>query len=263
MKSSSQKTGNWMRAWVTVGVCIASLAAPLAGQERGAFETVTITRSVSNRPPMPVLNITPQRLAAPGASLLDLIELAYGIEPYQIAGFKAWMGSESYVIAATTAAPVDRPRMMVMLQDMLASRFQLKFHREDRELSVFALVVDKGGSKLVPLAPGESPEFSQQRGDRVIRSVGSTVTDLVRLMNSRTTPTPLGKPVVDRTELKGNYRIRLTFSVSPDKDGPGGKLVLDWGYSLGTELGLKLESAKATTNMLVIDNAAKPTLDKP
>jgi uncharacterized protein (TIGR03435 family) len=231
---------------------------PLKGQTDDEFEAVAIKRVKNGFPPIPRLEVDPGYLRAAGASLHYLITQAFGIEDYQMSRTADWMESESYAINAASGRAVDRVQMMTMLRHMLATRFHLTVHHETREVPVFALVVDKRGSKLAPLGQGDDPVFFQSSGDRLTLSIGSSIQDLVRHLNSRTGSAALGRPVVDRTGLQGLYRIRLTFGVELDSDGKGGRLDIDLPSALISQLGLRLEPTKAAIDILAIDSAERP-----
>jgi uncharacterized protein (TIGR03435 family) len=82
--------------------------------------------------------------------LKALVGAAYNLTPQAISGGPAWIESDRYDILAGTPGEV-RPNLdeqMSMLRNLLADRFKLAFHREPKELSLYALVVAKGGSKL-------------------------------------------------------------------------------------------------------------------
>jgi beta-lactamase regulating signal transducer with metallopeptidase domain len=112
---------------------------------RPQFDVASIKPSFSER----VMNVRalPGRLTA-DASLQALIQYAYGVQPFQVVGGPSWLISERYQIDATADATASRDRMFLMLQSLLEDRFQLKTHRDMKELPVFALVVNKGGFKL-------------------------------------------------------------------------------------------------------------------
>ena len=79
-------------------------------------------------------------------NLNDLIAFAYGLHSKQIMGAPAWFGTELFDIDGVPDA-TGRPnlkQMGVMVQKLLADRFQLKFHHEQRELSVYAVRVAGG-----------------------------------------------------------------------------------------------------------------------
>jgi uncharacterized protein (TIGR03435 family) len=63
----------------------------------------------------------------------------------------------------------------------------------------------------------------------------------------------VGRPVVDRTGLKGLFEFRLDFSVTPHDDRP------NLLAALQDQLGLKLESSKGPVETFVIDRMEKPS----
>ena len=74
-------------------------------------------------------------------SVSDIITFAYGLHARQITGGPAWMESEKYDVTAKPAGegqPNDK-QWKIMFQKLLADRFQLTFHREKKELSVYAV----------------------------------------------------------------------------------------------------------------------------
>jgi uncharacterized protein (TIGR03435 family) len=154
-----------------------------------------------------------------------------------------------------------------MLQNLLADRFHLKFHRETKELPVYALSVDKGGHKL-------KPHEAQSAGDPWI---DQNVEQVVRMKLTATfvhmdyfvwrLGQLLDRPVIDQTGLKGGFDFNLAYTrdLPPGlRDGallngspidtPGPNLF----EALHQQLGLKLEPQKGPVDVLVIDHAAKP-----
>jgi uncharacterized protein (TIGR03435 family) len=232
-------------------------------QEHAAFDAVAVKQAASG-PLYPALDIDPGYLTARAASLQFLILQAFGIEEFQLAGTSGWMKSDLYSIYASAGRRVSSPEMMAMLRDMLSSRFHLICHRETREMSVYALTVDGKGAKLVPLT--ESPTISQRqatsRGDFSTMSVASTIQELVRYLNSRTGAAAVGLPVVDQTGLQGLYNIRLTVEVIRNPEGHGGRFDIDYFAALPRELGLRLTQTKAPINVVVVDSAQKPELER-
>jgi uncharacterized protein (TIGR03435 family) len=250
-------------ALATIVLCFACLLIPVQGQDHESFDAAVIKRADPRVLTSVGLKVDPRYLFANSVTLRYLIIQAFAVEDYRLAGIGGWMESERYSIAATSGRAVDRTQMLTMLRDLLAVRFHLKMHHENREIPVFALVVDKRGPKLPPLREGEDDsKFFQSSGERMTRSIGSTIQDLIRHLNSRTGPAALGRPVIDRTGLNGLYRIRLTFQVETNPDGKSGRFDVDYPSALASQLGLRLEPTKATIDFLVIDNAARPSLDE-
>jgi uncharacterized protein (TIGR03435 family) len=83
-------------------------------------------------------------------SLSDLIKFAYDVHPKQIGGGPAWLESDKFDVTGKpdTAGMPSINQLKVMVQKLLADRFALKFHREPKELSVYAITIAKGGPKL-------------------------------------------------------------------------------------------------------------------
>ncbi len=89
------------------------------------------------------------RYTASGVTVKMLIQQAYDVKDYQISGGPSWISSERYDINAKAETPdVSREQMRVLLQSLLAERFNLKIHRETKELPIYSLVVAKNGPKL-------------------------------------------------------------------------------------------------------------------
>ena len=94
------------------------------------------------------------RFYATGFTLQALVAAAYSLTPRAISGGAAWTDSDRYDILASTPGDVqpNLDEQMAMLRRLLIDRFQLDFHREPKELPVYAITVAKGGSKLKPSA---------------------------------------------------------------------------------------------------------------
>src|SRR5579862_2074471 len=94
--------------------------------------------------------LTAQRFEARDYAVKTMIAAAYNINPQAISGGPAWIVSDHYDILAKTPGDV-RPNpdeQMSMLRKLLADRFHLAFHREQREMPVYALTIAKNGPKL-------------------------------------------------------------------------------------------------------------------
>lgn len=248
-----------VRIPAVIVIWIACLSSPLMTQAQDAFDAVVIRPRSYAAEVLIRFDVNPKFLRARGTTLRDLITKAFEVEDDQLSGIADWMATERYDIDATSGEAVERTQMMAMLRNVLMKRFHLVAHHETREAPVFALVVDNGGSKLAPLGPRDNPQFFEESHNQVTRSIGSSIQDLIRALNSKTGDGALGKRVVDRTGLQGLYRIRLTFDVEPDPDG-GEVYKIDFPSAL-RRLGLRLEPAKAPIDVLVIDTATRPKFD--
>ncbi len=179
-------------------------------------------------------------------TLHSILSFAFGVEhSWQIAG-PDWLMSDFYEIDAIMPPETSAADMRLMMQSMLADRFALKFHREQREFSAYALVVGKAGARLQEIPPPEHHSYGFGPGDSP-GTMRYEATPGMRISSLATSLTrPAGRPVLDETGLKGWYKVRLDWSYeSGDRDA--GML------SALPQLGLKLEPKKATFDVVVVD----------
>ena len=209
-----------------------------------------------------------------------LMQTAYDLLPGQLSGVPQWAESEHYDIEAKVAGPEASGKgmdaMRPYLQSLLASRFQLKFHRENRDMQVYHLATAKGGPKMKEGEAGASGHAATHMGHGLIKSSNLSMDQLAITLSRQ-----LGTPVVNQTGLAGQYRVELQFSAdSPaghgngsghgggggDHGGPsaGGPAVAPGGEgptiftALQEQLGLKLESKKGPMNVFIVDKIEKP-----
>jgi uncharacterized protein (TIGR03435 family) len=159
--------------------------------------------------------------------------------------------------------------MKLMIQKLLADRFQLKFHIEKRELPVYAMVVLKTGTKLVvsQADPNAFPGIGFSQGPGVLSLMGRN-TGLDGVANALQSNV-LDRPVVNQTGLTGRYDFGLKFTpdatqianfgagapaVATDPDAPP-----DIFAAFQQQLGLKLESTKAAVDVIVIEKIERPS----
>jgi uncharacterized protein (TIGR03435 family) len=187
------------------------------------------------------------KLTIEAAELRQIVGLAYGIQRVRIVGGPAWSDSDQFDIAAKAESPdATRDEIRGMLQTLLADRFQLKVHRETKQLAAYTLVVARSGSKLKPAAPNRKSSLTDTvgpNGERRTVLVSSPLRLLVNMLANT-----LGSPVVDHTGLDGLYDY--TF----DWPGAGSSL-----FAAVDELGLKLEAKKEPIEVVVIDRATRPS----
>src|SRR5262249_3128337 len=97
----------------------------------------------------------PNGITVHGASMKTCIKWAFNIAPYQVDG-PAWINTERYEIVAKAGGPTPEPELRKMLQRLLAERFKLVFHRQNKDMSVLVLLVGKNGHKMKE-SDGEGP----------------------------------------------------------------------------------------------------------
>jgi bla regulator protein blaR1 len=200
------------------------------------------------------------RVTFTNGRMQDIFMYAFGVKDYQIEG-PGWFSSERYDIVAKAPEGSRDADLPAMVQTLLRDRFQMKIHRETRDLPIYALLVDKAGHKLKELteetfsgggsALGSGPRSPGEPS--ALASIGATgripsFADLLSRIKD------VGRPVIDRTELTGRYEIRLRYL--PDSalgSGVGPSIFT----ALQEELGLRLQPENAPIEIFVIDNAAK------
>jgi len=277
-----------------LAACI-GVAAPLAiGVLNGSFveaqsQIVAVPESLkievasikpnNSNDPGPVFRPYSGGFSVVGIAASLLVEMAYGIQHFQISGAPGWVDSQRFDIIAKlegVTGMVPPARMAPALQSLLADRFRLKVHREVKEGSTFALLVASGGAKL-QTAAGLRPTGA---------SAGylSGSMDLATLSNWLTWR--LERPVLNETGLAGVYDIELIWTLDaadmtarllpppmppppppsggmprlpnrmPPPPNPSGPSIFT---ALQEQLGLKLESRKGPVDELVFDHIEQPT----
>ena len=225
--------------------------------------------------------------------------------PIEMIGLPGWTRTERYDVSTTStiakATPDDR---IAMLRAMLADRFKLAVHLENREQSAYDLVLSRRDGRLgpgitpldvdcdaqiaaraeaardagtPPPAPSR-PDFNAPPPPCTLRVVGAVLRDrggdrLGDLLEGETTMDNLatmlrvtaGRFVVNKTGLSGSYRVRMNFDSTAVRRGPDAAASAPDAPSVFTavqeQLGLKLESSRASREILVIDRLERPTED--
>jgi uncharacterized protein (TIGR03435 family) len=169
------------------------------------------------------------------------------------------MESVFFDVVANIPPGATREQANLMLQNLLADRFQLKVHRSTRELPIFWLVVARGGPKLT--ASVDDPNAPKPRG--TLWSGGRKKFEFNRRTMAGfadTLESDVDRPVIDMTGLEGTYDIRLEFASappvafaagSPDPQAP------ELFTALTEQLGLRLESRRGPVDVLVVDSALR------
>jgi bla regulator protein blaR1 len=235
------------------------------------FEVASIKRNTSSELPMRIGPIGRGSFMATNITLRELITMAYGLRDFQLSGAPGWLASERYDVSAKAATRAGREELTTMLQPLLEDRLRLKFHRESKEMPVYALTVAKPGKLMA--AEGECGPDDPLRGPcgflfilpGHLMGQKAAISRLVDALSRLT-----DRVVVDRTGLAGAYDIKLQYTpdVAPPPgagDGPGMPTlppVDPNGPSLFTalqeQLGLKLESQKGAVSILIIDHVDRP-----
>jgi uncharacterized protein (TIGR03435 family) len=221
------------------------------------FDVASIRANPDRSDPTFVVN--PGGLIYSRVSLSDCIEAAYGVKPYQISG-PEWLRRENFDITAKADGTHSKDEIMQMLQALLADRFKLALHHELKEQPVYALVPGKNGAKL-RRSEGEG-QFSM---GPAAGGIGFQKTSMSEFAGRFLSVVPMiGRPVLDKTGLPGLYDF--TLQLNPTANGDAGAIkraAVEEGFSLFAyaldQLGLRLESERASIDFLVVDHVERPT----
>lgn len=206
-------------------------------------------------------NTNQGRFTGTNVSLRSLITRAYGIKDYQLEA-PDWIRSEHFDIAAKIpdTASQDgrefRTMFQTMLQRMLEERFKLAVHREMKTFSVYELVVARAGIKFKEV-PDTGSHHMNSNNTHLI-ATGTSMAALAEFLSQSA-----DRPVLDRTELRGVYDVKLDWA--PESDDAAGDKIDDSVVSslpplpsaLEQQLGLKLAPAKAPIQIFIVDHAEK------
>jgi uncharacterized protein (TIGR03435 family) len=243
----------------------------MAANANPAFEVATIKPSKPGTPGK-LFTVRGVNVVTVNTSLSDLLSMAYDLHPKQIVNAPEWVESDKYDITGKPDVPglPSVTQMKTMLQKLVSDRFQLKFHREKRDLSAYVISAAKTGAKLTPSAadPNSLPGlFFSAPGRFTARN--ATLAEFAQVMQG----TALDRPVVDQSALTGRYDFTLNWTPDefqfPGIRGPNGGALPppppgtteapDLFTAIQQQLGLKLDSMKAPVDVIVIDHVEKPS----
>lgn len=188
-----------------------------------------------------------------GATLKALLGSAYGIE--HIEGGPNWIESDEFEVQTKAEDPkTTRDGLLEMLQQLLETRFQLKFHDNRQDISGYTLVVAKGGPKIKSVRDDDEQPKGMVAG--LGRMVGLTTTAQI----ARSLSIQLRSPVVDGTGLSGWYDVKMEWAAATPTTGntaePSGPSLFT---AIQEQLGLKLEPTKVHVQLLVVESAQRPS----
>jgi bla regulator protein blaR1 len=215
---------------------IASSAATDTTGSAPNFEVASIKPDRSGQPSTRLTNpLDDGRFYATNFTLKKLIQVAYGVQAFQVSGGPSWLNSEGFDIQAKSDSSVDDDLRKLgpddakllkqrMLQALLGDRFDLGMHRETKQLPVYVLVIAKHGPKLQEsrnsAAGSNRPSIHVVAGGAALQASSHESTSVPAQIISQDEPISalagvlswqLGRTVVDRTDLKGRYSFKLEW----------------------------------------------------
>lgn len=285
--------GRLIAALIVLGTTYGAVAQnpPRVGFEVASIRHIEYTDQVRNEvlagTRRPRMVVTGNRVSITYMSMAEILRKAFRVEPWAMSG-PDWLDSVRFDIEATIANGATTDLVPEMLQSLLVQRFDLVTRRESREMSGQALVARGSDVKVREMTVEELAEMARQREtakpeSQTIRTEGSTttftpmpdgqvrmgfkgmsMTDLARQLTAA-----VGRPVIDRTGLRGRYEFTLEFSeaglqqLADAFTGGPTTAASDPGLGLGSmveavqRLGLRLESARVPIDVLVIEKMSR------
>ncbi|HVW10037.1 MAG TPA: TIGR03435 family protein [Bryobacteraceae bacterium] len=240
----------------------AIIALPIMGAT--AFEAASIRVNAdggekNNRPAEEKIVMEPGGLRMTNVTLVRCLREAYGVYAFQI-GAPEWMSSVRYDIAARAADAAPEDQLRLMLQQLLADRFHLTLHREQRNLNLYSLERGKQEPRLRDAQHPDSKVMGLAGGAVLFR--GYSMADFIAALSGP--PFRVDRPVRDMTGLTGKYDFEL--KIAPDEAGM--KSVFEGMLKAGgdapsvinlvqDQIGLRFKAEKASRDSLVVDSAEK------
>ena len=251
---------------MTRALAIAGLGAVLSAMTFGqatpsqpAFEVASVKLNTSLSPPS--MDAGNGRITMYNYPMKLIVARAYQVANDRVTG-PDWISNQGYDIIAKYGPDTTRESLWVMLQNLLAERFKLAVHHEQKPVPVYALLVGRNG-----------PKFNEAAADSVAKSVcshegglntcaiqKSTMAQLAQNLPRWVRADFFGMPVVDLTGLNGAYDFTLTWTwtARPLSAGEGvsqaADPVVDLFEAIQDQLGLKLEQRKEPVDRIVIDH---------
>ena len=197
-------------------------------------------------------NTYPGRWVAHNLTLKRLVAMAFDVDEDAVFADPERTDTDSYDINAKIPVPKRTDAdFRHMMQGLLAGRFRLTVHRETRQVSGYAHVQAKGGSKMASAKPADhGSSFSS--GSNTLRATNVTMASFARSLSRFR---EISKLVADQTQLTGSFDFTMDWSPTQAEsdDHPG------IFTAIQEQLGLRLEGAKLPVDAVIIDRAERPS----
>jgi uncharacterized protein (TIGR03435 family) len=212
------------------------------------------------------MSVTPPgRFEIRSASMLDLIQIAYGTTADRVLGGPGWLAADRFdiVAAASPATSVDSEYRM--LRSLLSERFGLNVHNESRPLPAFSLSVTKLKAGVRPAPESATGTCRQGGGDVTYLAYscqGLTMARFAEVLPEIATSYVSGKPVMDKSGLEGAWTFSLSFTPMAQA-GTMGSDAITLFDALEKQLGLHLVATTVSGSVLVVDKVSQRPADNP
>lgn len=274
---------------ICLGLVLVTAGWGQVADERLSFEVASIkpsaTQGMTTRMAGGPGTSEPGRFRATNAELIMLVVHAYGIRYEDQIRIPAGMDKTQFDVIANVPPGTTAEQFQRMLQNLLAERFRLRVHHETRVASVYELTVAKNGPKMklaaegsgaddfvpgsgprpadrdnFPILPPGRPNFACGHLPQGSYCTFRTVT-MEMLAQRMILPNFVGRHVVDKTGLTGRYDFTLYYNATSSAPSGQDNNAPRIEQALPEQLGLKLAPSKASLDVLVIDEAAKASIE--
>jgi uncharacterized protein (TIGR03435 family) len=242
-------------------LCILCLAFTAFAQSTPQFDTAVLKISPAGTYGKPYGILIGSQFTARTVTTRSLIAQAWELQENQILGGPDWLNSDRYDLTAKpdmSAGVPSRDDLHLMLRALLAERTGLALHEASRDMPVYSLVVGKDGSKLKVSAVTSPAQKAKTVINGHIGGTGMPVQYLTDML-----ATVLQRPVNDNTGLTGVYDFQLQWMPDETQRSVGSPAAANADgpslfQAIQQQLGLRLESKRIPTRVLVIDKIEKP-----
>lgn len=253
-------------------------AAAMAQQQSPNFEVASVKRNVSGRPAWNQ-NVQPGgRLVMTATTLTKIIQFAYGIQEVQLVGGPEWVRGDRFDINAKAEFEVPDAEIRLMVRSLLVDRFRLVVRKEQREMPIHEVVMNRADGRLGPnIVQVSSDEDCQAAATRLTAAPGyqKPPPGASAIRGQACGPAPsvfadLAYPyvktaVVDKTGLTGKWLLLPYFA--PDQTvgtGYRGQAPVDANLpsfftAWQEQLGLRLRATRGIVDVLAIESVQHPT----
>jgi bla regulator protein BlaR1 len=246
------------RAALQISMTSALLGQPAATLPK--FEVASVKPSTPGSPGV-IYRYPGGRFQTTWITLKTLITYAYGVSEAQVLGGPAWLNTDHFDIVATPEidagseqAVIDR-QVRVMLQGLLAERFQLELRHEAKDQPVYALTPAKSGPKLVQ---NSGKPFLIRRGRDKVTFQKMSLPRLAVQLSGELAAAELGRVVVDQTGLSGDFDFTLAWAPATSS-GERRETAPTLFTAVEEQLGLRLQPGRAPVPVLVVLRAEQPS----
>ncbi len=247
--------------YASAGLALASFAFCQSQPARVQFEAASV--HVNKSPDRPYTKFDPTRVELHKASVKHLIRRAWTVTDYQVV-WPDWVDAQrfavGYDVTVTFPANTTPEQVQLMFRDLLATRFGLVTHWEDRELKAFEVRPAENGAILKkaanPAPPTDFPKYTARTREGEWRFTsqlggapsGLTVSGFLDALNQTQI---LDRPLVDKTGIEGDYDIDLTAPADVPGNKPNASALLN---ALEKQAGLKATLKTLSVRTLIIDH---------